>query len=376
MCEAMNKKILCRIPNKAEPYEIEIQDGLLNQKLHFLSSLASRFAIITDDNIAPLYAEKIKQTISNLGKDAYIFSFPAGETSKTRATKEALENQLFEKGLGRDTCVIALGGGVVTDLAGYLAATYCRGVPLVMIPTTLLGMVDASIGGKTGVNVPYGKNMVGCIYQPKKVLIDPSTLKSLPFKERISGFVEMIKHGLVVDDAYFNYLEEHASDILELKGSFFEKALFDSCRIKVDIIEQDEKETGKRHLLNFGHTLGHALENLTHYSLTHGEAVAIGILVESYLSLQLGGLDQADFDRIKNMLERYKVPMHLTHHFSVTELLDTMVLDKKSLKGKPRFVILEAIGSAKTYGSTYCTTIEEPLLKHALEWMNDALCRH
>ena len=165
-----------------------------------------------------------------------------------------MENQLFEKGLGRDTCVIALGGGVVTDMAGYVAATYCRGIPLVMIPTSLLGMVDASIGGKTGVNVSYGKNMLGCIYQPKKVFIDLFTLKTLPKKELTNGVVEMIKHGLIADDNLFEYLEKHSDQLLALDFSFLEKAIFESCRIKKEIVEQDEKENGKRHLLNFGHT--------------------------------------------------------------------------------------------------------------------------
>ena len=231
-----------------------------------------------------------------LGLEAILFSFPNGEQHKSRATKEKLEDQLFEKELGRDICVIALGGGVTTDLGGYLAATYCRGVPLVMMPTSLLGMVDASIGGKTGVNTPYGKNLVGSIYQPKKVLIDPATLQSLPLKELRNGIVEMIKHGLILDRDYFTYLNEHADQLLELDLSILEKAIFESCRIKREIVEQDDRESGKRNLLNFGHTVGHALENLTHYSLAHGEAVAIGILVESHLAVQLGHLNSNDFD--------------------------------------------------------------------------------
>jgi 3-dehydroquinate synthase len=308
--------------------------------------------------------------------EVHLFSFSNGEQHKTRATKERLENQLFEKGFGRDTCVIALGGGVVTDIAGYLAATYCRGVSLVMMPTSLLGMVDASIGGKTSVNVPYGKNMLGCIYQPKKVVMDLSTLKSLPKKELVNGFVEIIKHGLIADSKLFEDLEKQTAQLLALDSVVLGKTIYESCRIKKEIVELDEKEKGKRHLLNFGHTIGHALEHLTNYSLSHGEAVAIGILVESYLALQLQKLDQNSFDRIHKILVQYGLSLQLPTRFSDSTIMSAMSLDKKSLKGQPRFVMMDAIGSALPFGGSYCTHIDESLLKNAIKWMNDALCCH
>lgn len=376
MCEVMTQKLVCTLPHLRASYDIEIHRGILNQQTHYLSSLASRFAIITDDKVAHLYGEQLNQSLSSAGLKGHLFTFPNGEQHKTRETKELIENELFKNRLGRDTCVIALGGGVVTDIAGYLAATYCRGVPLVMIPTTLLGMVDASIGGKTGVNVPYGKNMLGCIYQPKKVVIDPATLKSLPKKELANGIVEMIKHGLIADCELFKYLEEHTTQLLALDSAVLEKAIFESCRIKKEIVEQDEKENGKRRLLNFGHTIGHALENLTHYSLSHGEAVAIGILVESYLSMQLGALNQNCFDRIKKILIQYTLPLQLPYQIPIQAVLDMMTLDKKSLKGQPRFVIINRIGSPLAYDSNYCTCVEEPLIRKALQWMNDALYCH
>jgi 3-dehydroquinate synthase len=368
-------KLTCKILRESEDYEIEIQSGLLHRQAHYLSSLASRFAIITDDRISPLYGEELVKSLSSSGLEAYLFSFPNGEQYKTRATKERLENQLFDKGFGRDTCVIALGGGIVTDLAGYLAATYCRGVPLVMIPTSLLGMVDASIGGKTGVNVPHGKNLLGCIYQPKKVCIDPSTLKSLPLCELTNGVVEMIKHGLIADRQFFEFLEENSSQLLALDSAILEKAIFVSCRIKKEIVEQDEKENGKRHLLNFGHTIGHALENLTHYSLSHGEAVAIGLLVESYLSVLLGVLNPKSLERIQQILLKYSLPLRLPTRFPIQTILDALKLDKKSLKGRPRFVVIDEIGSSLPYNSIYCTPVEESLIRKALQWMNDDLCR-
>lgn len=379
MCETMTQKLICNIPNSSHHYEIEIGTDLLCLQNQYLNSLSSRYAIITDDRIAPLYGEQLQHYLSSSGLETYLFSFPNGEQHKTRATKELLENQLFEKGLGRDTCVIALGGGVVTDIAGYLSATYCRGVPLVMIPTSLLGMVDASIGGKTGVNVPYGKNMLGCIYQPNKVIIDLSTLKSLPKRELANGIVEMIKHGLIADRKLFEDLEKHSRQLLELDPSLLEKAILTSCRIKKEIVEEDEKERGKRHLLNFGHTIGHALENLTNYSLSHGEAVAIGLVVESYLSLKLGALDQKSFERIKEILIQYGLPLRLPSRFAVQTIIDAMALDKKSLKRRPRFVTIAAIGSpivheSNVHDSSYCTHVEESLIKNALQWMNDDLC--
>lgn len=372
----MRQTLICTIPHSSTACSIEIDNGLLNSHqrlIEHLSPLGSKFTIITDHNIASLYGSTLQASLSASNIHSDLFSFPSGEAYKTRETKEWLENQLFEKGLGRDTCVIALGGGVVTDVAGYLAATYCRGVPLVMIPTSLLGMVDASIGGKTGVNVPYGKNMLGCIYQPKKVLIDPSTLKSLPLKEFKNGVVEMIKHGLIADDIFFEYLEEHSDQLLAQNSSILDKTIFESCRIKKEIVEQDEKEKGKRHLLNFGHTVGHALEILTHYSLSHGEAVAIGLLVESHIAVQLGRLSPISFDRIQKILMKYALPLQLPFKLPIQAILDAMILDKKSLNGKPRFVMIKEIGSPLLHNSQYCFNVDEALLKHTLLWMNDAL---
>lgn len=372
----MTQKLICKIPSSSHHYDIEIGSGLLNFQSQYLQSLASRFAIITDDKIAPMYGEHLHQYLSSEGLEVHLFSFSNGEQNKTRATKEVLENQLFEKGLGRDTCVIALGGGVVTDLAGYIAATYCRGVPLVKFPTSLLGMVDACIGGKTGVNATYGKNMLGCIYQPKKVVIDISTLKSLPKKELANGVVEMIKHGLIADFNLFEFLEKYSNQLLTLDSNVVEKAIFESCRIKKEIVEQDERENGKRHLLNFGHTVGHALECLTDYSLSHGEAVAIGLLVESCLSVKLGLLDQKSLERIEKNLRQYGLPLRLPFKFSIQTILDAMAMDKKSLRGQPRFVIIDAIGSSLAYDSNYCTHVDESIIKSALQWMNDDLCCH
>lgn len=370
----MCKNMICQLPSTATSYEIQIRVGLLDTLHHHLTAYGSRIAIVSDENTAPLYGKPICQSLLSSGWDVSLFSFPSGEKYKTRAIKEQLEDQFFEKGLGRDTCLLAIGGGVVTDLGGYIAATYCRGIPLIMIPTSLLGMVDASIGGKTGVNVPHGKNMLGCLYPPKKVLIDPSTLQSLPQKEIKNGVVEMIKHALIADQTYFDYLENHADDILSLKADALEKSIFESCRIKKEIVEIDEKGNGKRNFLNFGHTIGHALETLTHYSLGHGEAVAIGILVESHMALQMGYLDQNTFKIIISIFLKYGIPL-LPPKVPISSILHAIKLDKKSINGNPRFVMLKEIGSPLCH-PTFIHPIEEKLIINSLNWMFDDLCNH
>jgi 3-dehydroquinate synthase len=369
----MNKTLVCKLQSTSKSYLIEIGDGLSNTSMEYLKNIASKFAIITDDYVAPLYGEKLYQQLLNADLDVHLLTFPHGEIHKSRETKEQLENQLFEKSFGRDTCIIALGGGVVTDLAGYIAATYCRGVPLVMMPTSLLGMVDASIGGKTGVNVSYGKNLLGCIYQPEKVVIDLTMLKSLPKKEWTNGVVEMIKHGIIADKEYFFYLENHVDQLKKQHSEILGNAIWKSCYIKNSIVEQDEKEQGIRRLLNFGHTIGHVLETLTDYSLAHGEAVAIGMLVEGYLSLLLGFLPEKTLHTIKNVLAQYELPLRLQERIPMETIMNKMILDKKSLKGRPRFVVIKDIGVSQPYNQKYCTEVDESLLKTALKWMNDDL---
>lgn len=374
----MINRLCCLHPSASHSYDIEIAGGLLHDADGLMKSLSrhgSRFAIVSDEKIVSLYGEPLHRLLCGAGLEAVLFSFPSGEENKTRAVKENLEDRLFEKGFGRDSCVIVLGGGVAIDLGGYLAATYCRGIPHVIIPTSLLGMVDACIGGKTAVNVPYGKNMVGSIHQPKKVLIDPLVLRTLPLHEIRNGAVEMIKHGLIADPSLFEFLEQHCDQILGLDLPVLEQVIYQNCRIKMEIVEQDEMETGKRHLLNFGHTVGHALEKLTSYSISHGEAVAIGMLVESYLSVQMGHLSQHAFNKIQDIFSKYRLSLRLPF-FSFDRILEAMRGDKKSRKGIPRFVILKEIGSPLPFESAYCGHVEEKFLKTSIDWMNDALCCH
>lgn len=288
-----------------------------------LESLGNRFVIISDNVVSQLHGQQLLQKFNGLKVD--MITFPAGEQNKTRKTKEMLEDKLIELGCGADTCLIGLGGGVTLDLTGFLAATYCRGIPHVFFPTSLMAMVDASLGGKTGVNTSHAKNMIGAIHYPKHIWIDVNYLKTLPEREYKNGIVEMIKHALIADRSYFTYLLQDNIDI--------EYAIHESIRIKKLHLDQN------RDYLNFGHTVGHALETLTQYALSHGEAVALGMLAESRMNPEF-----IESDAIKHILEKYQIPLQMPH-INSSQLLSTMSLDKKSVQSKPRFVLLKEIGS-------------------------------
>jgi len=331
--------------------------------------LGSQNVVITDDTVAALYGK-------DLFKNTHLLTVPAGEASKTRKIKETLEDQMLSLGLGRDTCVIALGGGVITDLAGFVAATYCRGVPAVYIPTTLLAMVDAAIGGKTGVNTPSGKNLIGTITQPKAIFIDKNFLKTLPKEEHFNGVVEMAKHGLIADKDYFHIIArsvatKQSSSELDAAGLLRRKLLAmtgtdliqKSIDIKKSIVEQDEHETGLRQLLNFGHTIGHAVETASNYKISHGQAVAIGIKAESYISNKLGLLPTEELNTIT---EFFSTPAVIPAKAGIQEALKQ---DKKSINKSPRFILLEKIGKPHIT-TTYVHPVENTLIKEAIDYVS------
>jgi 3-dehydroquinate synthase len=277
-----------------------------------------RYAIITDETVNELYGLQVSKQFQN----APVFTFPAGERFKTRETKQKLEDALLTAGYNRDTTLIALGGGVVTDLVGFLASTFCRGVNLILIPTTLLAMVDASIGGKTGVNTVYSKNTIGTFYEASQTMIDLNFLKTLPERELFNGYVEMWKAGLIADPDYFDHWDPLA----------IERAR----KIKTEIVQADPFDRGIRRTLNLGHTLGHAFETVSQYTLSHGEAVAAGIVLEAQLSVEIGLLSDEEFAKIKARFPKPQISL------DPDAILHTLRLDKKGIF---RFILLKAIGN-------------------------------
>ena len=331
-------------------------------------SEGKRFVIVSDTTVSPLYAEPIAAFFKKNQIDTTLITFDPGEKSKTRQTKELIENQMFLKEFGKESLLIAVGGGVVSDLAGFVAATYCRGIPFVTVPTTLMGMVDASIGGKTGVNTSDGKNLLGATYPPRAIFIDPGTLKSLPEKQLLNGFAEIIKHGLVAKPSYFRWIENHIKYIKN-NPQFLKKAIIESVYIKKKVVELDFLDSGKRQILNFGHTIGHAIETTHNYQISHGEAVGIGMLVESFISLKLGFLKEKEFNRVNGLIRKVGFPLRLFSTINVSDFFNAMKRDKKAHFTVPRFILLKKIGKVAMDSSRYARVVNENSVKEGLEWM-------
>jgi 3-dehydroquinate synthase len=373
------KKLFFEIKEQPKRYEMIIDSGLLSDPHRLkreLSAWGPEFALIADDTTAVLYGKALCERLRSLGWKAHLLPFAGGEMHKTRKEKERLEDQLLELAFSKRGCLLALGGGVTTDLTGFIAATYHRGISYVTIPTSLMGMVDASIGGKTAVNTPLGKNLIGSLYQPSKVLVDPSLLSSLPRREFKSGIVETIKHGCIASAPFFHYLQTHVDALLALDASVLEEVIEQSSAIKKQIVERDAQDRGHRNLLNWGHTVGHALELLTHYALSHGEAVAIGMLVEAQMAVSLDLLLPATFHALWTLLKRYEIPLQLPQPVDCDRLLSALKQDKKTSGGLPRFVLLQDIGRPVIQDNLTLFPVEERIVRSAIQWMNHALCCH
>lgn len=273
-----------------------------------------------------------------------LFTFPAGERNKTAAQWQELGESLLATGYGRDAAIIALGGGVTGDLAGFVAATFMRGVPYVQIPTTLLAMIDSSIGGKTGVDTPHGKNLIGAFHQPKVVIADLDTLKTLPPAHLCAGMAEALKHGAIADASYFEWLVSHRDDILNRDSAVLHDVVRRSVEIKAAIVAQDIHESGQRIVLNFGHTVGHAIETVAGYEVLHGEAVAAGMAVAARLGARLGITDTDSVSSLVAALEAFRLPDDASD-YAADALLEAMQTDKKRRHGTVRFALLETIGT-------------------------------
>jgi 3-dehydroquinate synthase len=339
------------VPLGNRSYKIEVSRDLLPKLGSYCQKLGlgQRCAIISDSNVAKRYGKAAADSLAKAGFDSVPVTIPPGEKSKSLRFVSDCYDQLAAHRLERKSFVLALGGGVVGDLAGFVAATYLRGVPFVQIPTTLLAQVDSSVGGKVGVNLPAGKNLVGAFYQPRLVLCDLSTLDSLPEREFRAGLAEVIKYGIIYDAELFQMLEKDLEKLLRREPKTLASVVARCCEIKADVVGQDETESGFRAILNFGHTIGHGLEAISRYGkYLHGEAIAIGQVAAARFSSRLLGFPQNDAERIKTLFERSGLPVSVRlTRTQQAALFDAMRLDKKVSAGEIKFVLAREIGKVE-----------------------------
>ena len=328
-------------------YDIRIEPGALTRLGEQVRDVAphERATVIVDEAIAESHGRTAARSMEAAGYDTRIAVMPAGEQQKTLGTVRSLYEVLIEHRMERKSPVVALGGGITGDTAGFVAATYLRGVPLVQCPTTLLAMVDASVGGKVGVNVPQGKNLIGAFYQPRRVVIDPETLRTLPSRELRCGLAECIKHAMIRDDKLFDWLETRIDAVQRLDADTMTELVERNVRIKAAVVIEDEKESGVRAHLNFGHTFAHAIESTTGYDrYLHGEAVALGMIAATHLAVNRSMVNPAALDRLGALLEAVKLPTAADDLPDNAALLDAMRLDKKVAGGRIRLVLPTALG--------------------------------
>ena len=315
-----------------------------------LNCPSKRAIVITDDNICPLYADLLLTSLASQNLESHLVSVPPGESSKQMAVVEHLYNKMFDFAAERSDCVIALGGGVIGDLAGFVAATFKRGLNFVQVPTSLLAMVDSSIGGKTGINHPRGKNMIGAFYQPKMVFADTDTLKTLPPRELGCGLAETVKHAIIRDAHFFTSLEQNTQAITTLQKNTLIDLIERNCQIKAAVVSADEHESGLRGILNLGHTVGHAIETtLKNLDFHHGEAVSLGIVAVLRLARTRNLLDEQSAQKIIQLLQKLQLPTHIQGPIISNQLYQAMLQDKKVKHGKINFVLPTGIGSCNFF---------------------------
>jgi len=332
-------------------YDIQIDRGNLARIADFLQQRrkCAHAVVITDENVAPLHAKSAAAALSTAGIRTDMLTVAAGEASKSVAQAEHLWNELARLKTDRKTMVIAVGGGVVGDLAGFVAASYARGLSFIQIPTTLLAQVDSSVGGKVGINLPAAKNIVGAFWQPAGVLIDLDCLATLPEREYRAGLAEVVKYGVILDADFFAYLEQHIQQLNSRTPEVLEHVVARSCQLKADVVQRDEREeTGARAVLNYGHTFCHAIETVTGYNrFLHGEAVAIGMVCASRLAHSLGRIDAAVTKRQQTLLDRLRLPTSVPDDVDPHLLLSAMQHDKKAEQGRLRFVLPRQLGAVE-----------------------------
>ena len=349
-------------------YIVSIAPGALDRigEIVRVSAAAHRYAIITDDNVGPLYATRVSAALRMPA--AATFTLAAGEAHKTRETWARLTDEMLAAGFGRDTTIIAVGGGVVGDMAGFVAATFMRGVPYVQVPTSLLAMIDASVGGKTGVDTPAGKNLVGAFHQPAAVVADTTVLGSLPIEQLRAGIAEAIKHGVIADEDYFARVESLAGTLhaMDVASPAVLDLVARSVEIKAAVVERDEREGGVRKTLNFGHTLGHAVETLSGYTLLHGEAVAIGMALESQLAERAGVAECGTNDRLRAALERAGLPTRAPATMRADDVISVTRHDKKARGGVTEYALPRRIGAMAGERSGWAVPVSDDLVREVL----------
>lgn len=327
-------------------YDIHIGPGIMTEIPSFLikGEEASSYFIVTDSQVEDLLGIDLQNILEENEIHSHLLSFPSGEASKNMDTVTALACEMVNMGADRKSVILALGGGVVGDVAGFLASIYMRGIPFYQIPTTLLAQVDSSVGGKTGVDLPQGKNLLGTFYQPRGVFADTVVLATLPGHEIRNGLSEVVKYGMIRSYELFQILEDKNQEILNLVPEVMSYIVAKSCSIKAEIVSKDEKESGLRRILNFGHTIGHAVEAAAGYSIPHGEAVSIGMIAASRISLKRGLLKEEDFIRLHNLLNILELPTAIPRQYETGKLIEFLRHDKKASHGKVHFILPKGLG--------------------------------
>lgn len=336
-------------------YPIHVGAGHLDRLGEFLTEagLGGKVAVISNPTVAQLFLDPVHESLIGAGFEVTPVLLPDGEEHKNLASLTAIYDRLISERFERRSSVVALGGGVIGDLAGFAAATYLRGVPYVQVPTTLLAQVDSSVGGKTAVNHKDGKNLIGAFYQPKLVLIDVAVLRTLPRRELVAGLAEVIKYGIIEDPALFHLLEQNIEKLLERDRELLTRVIVTSCAIKARVVEADEREDDYRAVLNFGHTIGHALEAATGYKqFLHGEAIGVGMVKAAALSAQHGFCDQRSYDRVVQLIRKAGLPTEIPSNVSMQSLIQGMEVDKKAAAGKIKFIMCEGLGKTRFHWLT------------------------
>jgi 3-dehydroquinate synthase len=361
----------------SQSYELTIESGVLLDEhrstsfFSYWSMPPQSLVLVTDEHLSN-YAQKLESQLKRLGHEVLVLMISPGEASKTRETKQWIEDQMLSRNLGKSTRMLALGGGVVSDLTGFVAATYARGIDVYYLPTTLLAMVDATIGGKTAVNTPWAKNAIGCIVQPKHVFIDPQYLSSLTHELWLEGWVEMIKHALISDAAWYQDIEQgrwqwfDSDDVTDM--------LIRSCKIKKYWVEQDEYDQHARQVLNFGHTFAHAIEQASDYQISHGRAVAMGLVIELYVSSLLFGLDKTCWQRVLKLFKIMGINLQTEVFQDETKMLQFLALDKKNHAKQINMVALSELGSPVIRDGRYAHAISSEVIRNALRWARNHFC--